>query len=55
MSDQPDLDKIEMQLVQAYTRAKGIETRGHLLAALDELGADVPSEIQPCPRARRQR
>lgn len=55
MSDEPDLETVEMHLAQAYTRATSSETRGHLLAAFDELGADVPSEIEPCPRARRQR
>lgn len=49
-----DLDVVETQLAQAYTRAQSMSARGHLLAALDELGADVPTEIRECPRARRR-
>jgi len=54
MDSDPDLDEVEMHLAEAYTRAQSMSTRGHLLAALDELGADVPAEIGECPRARRR-
>lgn len=50
MTDEIDLDAVEMHAIQGYTRASSTETREHLLAILDELGADVPREMSECPR-----
>jgi len=54
MDSDPDLDVLGMHAAQAYTRARSTDVREHLIAILDELGEDVPREIEDCPRARRR-
>lgn len=50
MTDDVDLDAVEMQLAQAYTRSVSHTARGHLRAAMDEIGMDVPVDQSDCPR-----
>ena len=44
-----DLDVVETQLAQAYTRALQPAAREHIHAALLELDAEVPKGLAECP------
>ncbi|SEP28026.1 hypothetical protein SAMN05216388_106215 [Halorientalis persicus] len=44
-----DLDVVETQLAQAYTRALQPAAREHIHAALLELDAEVPTGLAECP------
>lgn len=48
-----DLDSLQNQLAQAYTRAVSPVVRDHLLAAMREIDEDIPRRLEHCPRCER--
>jgi hypothetical protein len=49
MMGEVDLDVVETQLAQAYTRALQPAAREHIHAALLELDAEIPKGLAECP------
>jgi hypothetical protein len=49
MMSEADLDVVETQLAQAYTRTLQPAAREHIHAALLELDVEVPTGLAECP------